>query len=122
MTKKKKIIIIVAVSIAAVIAWQLINYLGKDHDDGVILLSGNVEVTKVETGFKIGGRVIQLLTDEGQRVQKGQKLAVMDSAELQSMVAQGKAAVSEAAARLAEASSRMVRRSADMEVSPVRAW
>jgi HlyD family secretion protein len=99
--KKKRVLIGVIVAIA-VAAALIINYLGNEKDDGVITLSGNVEVTKVETGFKISGRVIKLLTDEGFRVGKGQKLAVLDSAELQGMVAQNRAAVSEAAAKLAE--------------------
>jgi len=99
---KKKLIIIGVVVALAVTAALIVNYLNNDNSDGVILLSGNVEVTKVETGFKLSGRVVELLTDEGHRVKKGQKIAVMDSAELQGIVAQNRAAVSEAAARLAE--------------------
>jgi HlyD family secretion protein len=99
---KKKIIIIGVLVAIAVTAVIIVNYLGNDKEDGVISLSGNVEVTKVDTGFKISGRVIELLTDEGLRVQKGQKLAVIDSMELQGMVAQSRAAVSEAAVKLAE--------------------
>jgi len=99
---KKKVVIIGVVVAIAVAAALLINYFSNDKDDGVISLSGNVEVTKVDTGFKISGRVVELLTDEGLRVQKGQKIAVLDSAELQGMVAQSRASVSEAAVKLAE--------------------
>jgi HlyD family secretion protein len=99
---KRKIIIIGIVVALAASAALVVNYIGSDDEDGVIRLSGNVEVTKVDTGFKLSGRVVELLTDEGQRVVKGQKIAIMDSAELQGMVAQNRAAVSEAAVRLAE--------------------
>jgi HlyD family secretion protein len=106
MPDKKKKIIFLAVLIAAAIATAFfINRFWNQTDDGVIALSGNVEVTKVDTGFKISGRVIELLTDEGQKVEKGQKLAVLDSAELRSMVAQNRAALNEASTRLEELKS-----------------
>jgi multidrug efflux pump subunit AcrA (membrane-fusion protein) len=86
---KKKIILIGILVAAAVAAVLLTGRFWNESDDGVIILSGNVEVTKVDTGFKISGRVVELLTDEGLKVEKGQKLAVLDSAELRNMVTQG---------------------------------
>jgi HlyD family secretion protein len=99
---KKKIILIGILVAAAVAAVLLTGRFWNESDDGVIILSGNVEVTKVDTGFKISGRVVELLTDEGLKVEKGQKLAVLDSAELRNMVTQSRAAVSEALTRLEE--------------------
>jgi HlyD family secretion protein len=93
------IVILVAVVIAVVL---LTGRLWKQNDQGVISLSGNVEVTEVDTGFKIPGRVIELLTDEGRLVQKGDKLAVLESAELESLMAQSRAVLSEASAKLEE--------------------
>jgi HlyD family secretion protein len=99
---KKRIILIGIVAAAAVAAVLLFGGFWKESDDGTILLSGNVEVTKVDTGFKISGRVVELLTDEGYGVEKGQKLAVLESAELRNMVAQSRASVSEAVTKLTE--------------------
>jgi HlyD family secretion protein len=93
------IVILVAVAIAVVL---VSGRLWKENDQGVISLSGNVEVTEVDTGFKIPGRVIDLLTDEGKLVQKGDKIAVLESAELESLVAQSRAVLSEALAKLEE--------------------
>jgi HlyD family secretion protein len=93
------IVILVAVVIAVVL---LTGRLWKQSDQGVISLSGNVEVTEVDTGFKIPGRVIDLLTDEGKPVQKGDKIAVLESAELESLVAQSRAVLSEALVKLEE--------------------
>jgi len=93
------IVILVAVVIAVVL---LMGRLRKQNDQGVISLSGNVEVTEVDTGFKISGRVVDLLTDEGNLVQKGDKIAVLESAELESLVAQSRAVLSEALAKLEE--------------------
>ncbi|HMK55341.1 MAG TPA: efflux RND transporter periplasmic adaptor subunit [Dissulfurispiraceae bacterium] len=100
MKKRITIIIIAAIAIAGGIF--LLKHFGREEEHGTILLSGNVEVTEVDTGFKIGGRVVELLTDEGRKVEKGEKIAVLDNAELTSVVAQNRAAVSEAAARLKE--------------------
>lgn len=74
--------------------------LGNSREPGELKLSGNVEVTEVRVGFKIPGRVLSLLTDEGKAVTKGEKLAVLDSAELESLVLQNKANVSNAEAQL----------------------
>ncbi len=101
MTKKKVLIVPVLVG-AIVLAAFLVNRLSHKPEEGVILLSGNVEVTEPNVGFKIPGRVTGLLVDEGQRVQTGDRLATLDSAELESVVAQNRAALGEARVRLAE--------------------
>jgi len=93
------IVILVAVVIAAVV---LSGRFWKQRDQGVISLSGNVEVTEVDTGFKIPGRIVDLLTDEGKLVEKGGKIAVLESAELESLMAQSRAVLSEALAKLEE--------------------
>jgi HlyD family secretion protein len=98
-----KKIILIGILVAAVVAAVLLtSRFWNKSDDGVILLSGNVEVTKVDAGFKISGRVVELLTDEGLKIEKGQKLAVLDSEELRNMVTQSRAAVSEALTKLEE--------------------
>ena len=99
---KKKIILFGILVAAAAVAALFLGGFWKESDDGTILLSGNVEVTKVDTGFKLSGRVVELLTDEGYAVEKGQKLAVLDGAELRGMVSQSRASVSEAVTKLEE--------------------
>jgi len=65
-------------------------------------LSGNVEVTEANIGFKTSGRVIKLLVDEGSDVKEGDLLARLDNAEIAALVAQNKAAMKEAEMRLRE--------------------
>ena len=77
--------------------------LGNKRDEGALVLSGNVEVTEVNIGCKIPGRVVALLTDEGLKVKKGDRIAVLDSAELQSIVAQNRASVGYGRAELEKA-------------------
>ena len=100
--KKGRIGIVVAVLlvIAAVVLWRM--YFQKKGDEGVLLLSGNMEVTETNVGFKLPGRVVELAVDEGDHVQKDQVLARLDNAELASGVAQNRAALAEAVSRLAE--------------------
>ncbi len=47
-----------------------------------VRLSGNIEATEVEASFRIGGRVLQVLADEGDTVAAGQVIAVMDTMDL----------------------------------------
>lgn len=102
--KKRKLLIVAGIVIVIVIGITvvLINRLGKKQDEGVIVLSGNVEVTEVNMGFKTPGRVIGLYVEEGQKVNKGDKLALLDNAELESQLAQNRAYLSETFARLEE--------------------
>ncbi len=101
MNKRKiGIVIIVLLAIAAFMVWR--TYFRKAGEEGVLLLSGNMEVTETNVGFKIAGRVTELSVDEGQQVQTGQVLARLDNAELASTVTQNRAALQEAASHLAE--------------------
>ena len=67
-----------------------------------MLLSGNVEITETNVGFKIPGRVIEIPVEEGSVVKEGDVLARLDGAELSSVVAQNRASLQEASARLSE--------------------
>ncbi|MDD5774254.1 MAG: HlyD family efflux transporter periplasmic adaptor subunit [bacterium] len=97
---KKKIIIFGV--IAAVIIYNLVYYIQDRMNSDLIIASGNVEVTEANIGFKISGRIAELLADEGQKVTKGEKLARIDDAEQKSIVMQNRSALNEAVARLEE--------------------
>jgi HlyD family secretion protein len=90
----KKRLIIFAVVALIIGSIALFQYHRTSRNDGTLLLSGTVEVTEVNLGFKVAGRVVELLVDEGQRVKKGDRLAALDSAEMENIVAQNSAAVS----------------------------
>lgn len=97
----KKIIIPVIV-IIAVLSFLLIKRFSNRHEDWVLAASGNVEITEVDMGFTQPGRVIRLLTDEGETVKAGDRLAILDSAELENQTEQNRAVLNEARIRLAE--------------------
>jgi HlyD family secretion protein len=98
----KKIFVIAGIVIVIGVASFTISHFRNSLEEGVILLSGNVEVTESNMGFKLSGRVVERLVDEGYKVKKGDRLAILDSAELESVVAQNKANLNEALTRLEE--------------------
>lgn len=99
MKKKLPAIIIIVLVIGAAL---IINLFTGNGPMSELLLSGNVEVTESDIGFKTAGRVEELLAEEGQRIEKAEKLAVLDSAELENQVLLNKAFLQESLARLEE--------------------
>ncbi len=98
--KKKLLIIGILILIGVMVL--LFRKTGDRDDDLRLVFSGNVEVTEVDAGFKYAGRIRELPVEEGQKVRKGERLAELDSAELESQVRQGKAYLDEARIKLEE--------------------
>ncbi len=97
---KKLVIIIVLALVAAAAAFLMLR--NSRTTDGAVRVSGNIEITTVEASFKIPGRVIERLVDEGMRVKAGQLIARLDSSDLAKEVALRQADVQAARAVLAE--------------------
>jgi HlyD family secretion protein len=102
--KKKRIFIVFAVIVIGIVILVMYN-IKKQKDNGAMILSGNVEVTEINVGFKASGRVMERLVDEGDKVKTGDLLARLDSAEISSVVAQGRASLDEATVKLSELSA-----------------
>ena len=100
MNKRIVIAVVIILVISSVAAYR---YLTSVRNDGVLELSGTIEVTEVNVGFKMPGRIADLHAEEGQRVSRGDRLADLDSAELRSIVEQGRAAVRNAEAEYEKA-------------------
>ncbi len=115
MKKRAAVVVAALIIVAAVLLVR--TFLSKKPEQDVLLLSGNVEVTETNVGFKLPGRVIELLTDEGRMVKKGDVIARLDNAELASIVTQNRAAAQEAQTRLAE----LIAGSRPQEVEQARA-
>ncbi len=69
---------------------------------GPLVVSGNVEVTEAQLGFKIPGRVIARPVTEGDRIRTGELVARLDDSEQTEELALRKAEFTGAAAALAE--------------------
>ena len=99
---KKKIIIPLLVVIAAVVAGVLYFKNHQPPEQNVVRVSGNIEITDVEVGFKIPGRVEKRLLSEGEMFKAGQVVARLDNQDLAQEIAQRKAQVAVAQAALTE--------------------
>jgi multidrug resistance efflux pump len=84
------LVLLLAGAIGAAI-WQL-----KREEAGTsdrLVLHGNVDIRQVELAFNASGRVDKLLVSEGERVAKGQLLAVLDTVRLRQREAEARAQV-----------------------------
>lgn len=97
--KKRMIILLIIIAVAFSGYFLMKKYKNKEDADA-LKLSGNVEVTENNPGFKIPGKITELLTDEGYAVKKGQKIASLDGAELRDLLTQTAQQHNEACARL----------------------
>lgn len=64
-----------------------------------LVLSGNVDIREVNLSFRVGGRLQQLLVDEGATVKAGQQLGRLDDAPQRNAVADTEAALAALKAR-----------------------
>ncbi len=76
--------------------------LWRGSESGALILSGNIEVTDAQLGFKIPGRLLERLAEEGDTVTAGQTLARLEAADQENQLAQAEANEQFARAFLAE--------------------
>lgn len=90
--KKIRRLIIVLFMIVAAIAgiwlWQSLNH--RTSDKGLVLY-GNVDIRQVDLAFNANERILQVLAEEGDRVEKGKLLATLETNRLLHEVARAKA-------------------------------
>jgi HlyD family secretion protein len=99
----KKILIPALVVLAAAgLAVYAFHGSGRDSKDR-ILISGNIELTEVNIGFKTAGRLIERTVDEGDLVKKGQLIARLDRDQLVAQRDSLAAALASAEDQLAQA-------------------
>lgn len=67
--------------------------------------TGTVEVTQVDVGAEIGGRIASLFVEEGEKVSAGQAVIRMEAATLSLQLEQAQAAVASSRAKLLETES-----------------
>jgi HlyD family secretion protein len=72
----------------------------KETEDSFIRVSGNIETTEVNVGFKISGRIISLSVQEGDWVERDQVIARLEDEDLQQRLALARATLLSAQARL----------------------
>lgn len=90
--------------IAVIIAGLLYFYFTRDKKerDDYIKVSGMIETTEVNVGFKISGRIVALFVQEGDWVEKKKVLAKLDDEDLRNRFDLAKATFNSAHAKLSK--------------------
>ncbi len=85
--------ILLAVLVMAALTYWSFSSRAAKATDGALTASGTIEITQVQIGPELGGRVIEVMVAEGDRVTAGEVLAQFDTALLQEQRKQAEAAL-----------------------------
>lgn len=93
-------LIVLAVVVAVVVAAMFTRGFGlfPARPATELSLYGNVDIREVDMGFRVGGRISAIGVDEGAKVKQGQLLATLDTASIDSRIAESDARVAQAQA------------------------
>ena len=82
------VLFIIVVAVAGIWLWQSLNH--RTSDKGIVLY-GNVDIRQVDLAFNANERILQVLAEEGDRVEKGKLLATLETNRLLHEVARARA-------------------------------
>jgi HlyD family secretion protein len=111
---KKAIPLILILAALAGIGWHFYGKYRSEHEP--LVLQGNVDIRGVDLGFRVSGRIAEVLKDEGDAVKTGELLARIDKEPYESEVAQAKAAEAQTRAALAQAKATLAQAKADADL------
>jgi len=96
---------VLALALVAAIAWVGWSILRGDGEQTGVEASGTVEATEADLGFEVAGRVADVAVREGDRVRAGQRLAGLDTKELEAALRAARSQADAARSRLDEVRS-----------------
>jgi HlyD family secretion protein len=100
-TKKRILVIGVSLAVAGA-ALYAVRRNGRDPENRIVI-SGNIELTEINIGFKSAGRLIERTVNEGDPVTKGQILARLDRDQLAAQREREAAGLASSQSQLAQA-------------------
>ena len=113
-TMKKAIPVILLLGILAGGGWY---FYGKYRsEEEALVLHGNVDIRGVDLGFRVSGRIAEVLKDEGDAVKTGELLARIDAEPYQRGLEQAKATHAQATAALAQVKANLGQARADADL------
>lgn len=98
MNSKKALVVIIVVAVMVAAAFGGWTFYQNQHPPRLTLY-GNVDIRSVNMSFRVPGRLMALDVDEGDTIQSGEPLGLVDSAPYQIAVQQAQASVDAAQAR-----------------------
>ncbi|MGH1478614.1 MAG: HlyD family secretion protein [Geminicoccales bacterium] len=116
MTKNKTwLIILFLTTIGIVGGYAYVQRLSSDSlPDGIATGHGRVEVEEIHVAVKYGGRVAEILVDEGDKVEAGDVLARLDTAELDANLERAEAEIHQAVEAVAGAEALIAQRESEL--------
>lgn len=91
------VVCLMALMTAAYFGWRF--WESRQADE--LILYGNVDIRQVDLGFRVAGRIAEVLVEEGQEVETGEPLARLDRDVLEQQLDLAKARLEAASANLA---------------------
>ncbi|MGD9331551.1 MAG: secretion protein HlyD [Desulfobacterales bacterium] len=92
------LVVFMVVGIIGYRHWQVRRQAGSEDS---LVLYGNVDIRRVDLGFRVSGRLEELFFEEGDKVRRGDRVAVLDRAPYEQEVALARGQRDRAAAELA---------------------
>jgi HlyD family secretion protein len=98
--RSKRLIVVSSLTLLLIVlgVWRWGGWGNRERH--VIRVSGNIELTEVDIAFKSAGKLVKLAVNEGDTVQKGSLVAVLDQSEISLRRDSAAAAVQSAESRL----------------------
>jgi membrane fusion protein YbhG len=94
------LIVVIAVAIGGLAYYFLTR--NKEEEANFIKVSGNIEATEVDVGFKVSGRIVSRFFEEGDWTDQGKVLARLDDEDLRNRLEVARATLMSAQARLSK--------------------
>jgi len=98
----KRILIFLFVIVIAAGVLYYLSTRNKEEGGAIIKVSGNIETTEADVGFKISGRIVNRYFEEGDWVEKGKVLAKLDDQDLRQRLDLARATLMSAQARFSK--------------------
>jgi HlyD family secretion protein len=98
--KRFLLFVIIAVAIGGLLYYLFTRE--KEEEGAFIKVSGNIEATEVDVGFKVSGRIVSRFFEEGDWVEEGKVLAKSDDEDLRNRFEVARAALTSAQTRLSK--------------------
>jgi len=93
MKKRVKLIVVITILLVAALASGVIKFTEAKRHEKQIKVSGNIEGDDVRISFRVDGQIIELLSDEGKVIKKGDIVARLNTDELSKVKANAQAAL-----------------------------
>ena len=110
----KKVIPVILLLVVLGVGWY---FYKKQHPaEDPLVLHGNVDIRGVDLGFRVSGRIAEILKDEGDAVKAGELLARIDGEPYQRELDQATATHAQAVASLAQSKASLGQAKADADL------